>query len=87
MPGAARTPATQTAAPSPHVALTRANPSPPGQPREQTPLDDSHAEVGIKPQLKARGSVAKEEDPKRSHRLCKLQIKSTRSTWQTLSVE
>ena len=27
----------------------------------------SHAEVEIKPQLKPRGSVAKEEDPKPSH--------------------
>jgi len=27
-------------------------------------VDDPHAEVEIKPQLKPRGSVAKEEDPK-----------------------
>ena len=33
--------------------------------------------VEIKPQLKPRGSVAKEEDPKPSHQLYKLQIKST----------
>ena len=26
-------------------------------------MDDPHAEVGIKPHLKPRGSVAKEEDP------------------------
>ena len=26
-------------------------------------MDDPHAEVAIKPQLKPRGSVAKEEDP------------------------
>ena len=26
-------------------------------------MDDPHAEVDIKPQVKARGSVAKEEDP------------------------
>ena len=64
--GAVRTPATQTAAPPPYLALTGANPSPPGQPREQTPVDDPHAEVEIKPQLKPRGSVAKEEDPKPS---------------------
>ena len=32
-------------------------------------MDDPHAEVEIKPQLKLRGSVAKEEDPKRSHHL------------------
>ena len=46
-------------------------------------MDDPHAEVEIKPQLKPRGSVAKEEDPKPSHQLNKLQIKSTCSTRQT----
>ena len=40
--------------------------------------------VEIKPQLKPRGSVAKEDDPKHSHQLYKLQIKSTQSTRQTL---
>ena len=37
-------------------------------------MDDPHAEVEIKPQLKPRGSVAKEEDPKPSHQLysCRL---------------
>jgi len=40
-------------------------------------VDDSHAEVEIKPQLKPRGSVAKEEDAKPSHQLYKLQMKST----------
>ena len=64
VPGAARTPATQAAAPPAHLALTGANPSPPGQPQEQMPADDPHAEVEIKPQLKLRGNVAKEEDPK-----------------------
>jgi len=34
------------------------------QPQEQTPVDDPHAEVKIKPQLKPRGSVTKEEDSK-----------------------
>jgi len=48
-----------------------------GQPQEQTPVDNPHVEVEIKPQLKPRGSVAKEEDPKPSHQLYKLQIKST----------
>ena len=33
-------------------------------------MDDPHVEVEIKPQLKLRGSVAKEDDPKRSHQLC-----------------
>jgi len=37
--------------------------------QEQTPVDDPHEEVEIKPQLKPRGSVAKEEDPKPSHQL------------------
>ena len=50
---------TQAAAPPPHLALTGANPTPPGQPQEQTPADDPLAEVEIKPQLKPRGSVAK----------------------------
>ena len=77
MSDGARTPATQAAAPPPHLAFTGANPSPPGQPQEQTPVEDPHAEVEIKPQLKPRGSVTKEEDPKPSHQLYKLQIKST----------
>ena len=69
-------PSTQAAAPPPHLVLTRANPSPPGQPQEQTPVDDPYTEVKIKPQLKLRGRVAKEEDPKPSHQLYELQIKS-----------
>ena len=67
----------QAAAPPPHLALKGANPSPPGQPQEQTPVDNPHAEMEIKPQLKPWGSVSKEEDPKPSHQLYKLQIKST----------
>ena len=63
MPGAARTPETQTAALPPHLVLTGSNPRPPGQPHEQTPVDDPHAEVEIKPQWKPRGGVAKQEDP------------------------
>ena len=47
-------------------------------------MDNPHVEVEIKPQLKPRGSVTKEEDPKPSHQLYKLQIKSTQSTRQTL---
>ena len=43
-------------------------------------MDDPRVEVEIKPQLKPRGSVAKEEDPKRSQQLYKVQIKSTWST-------
>ena len=82
VPGTARTPVTQAAALPLHLALTGANPSPPGEPQEQTPVDNPHAEVEIKPQLKPRGSVAKDEDPKPSHQLYKLQIKSTQSTRQ-----
>ena len=67
VPGAARTPVTQAAAPPPHLALTGANPNPPGQPQKQTPVDDPHAEVKIRSQLKPRGSVAKEEDLKPYH--------------------
>ena len=40
--------------------------------------------MGIKPQLNPRGSGAKEEDLKPSQYLYKLQIKSPRSTRQTL---
>ena len=58
----------------PHLALTGADPSPPGQPQEQTPVDDPRAEVEIKPQLKPRGSVAKEEDPKPSHQQYRLRL-------------
>ena len=54
MPDAARTPATQAAAELLHLALTGADPSPPGQPQEETPVDDPHAEVEMKPQLKLR---------------------------------
>jgi len=50
-------------------------------------VDDSHAEVEIKAQLKHRGTVAKEEDPKPSHQLDKLQIKSTQSTRQAVYTE
>ena len=42
-------------------------------------MDDPDAELEIKPQLKPRGSVTKEEDPKPFHQLYKLQIKSTHS--------
>ena len=45
-----------------------ANPSPLGHPREQTPVDESNTKVEIKAQLKPRGDVAKEENPKPSHK-------------------
>jgi len=69
------------------LAFTGADPSPSGQPQEQTPVNNPYAGVEIKPQLKPRGSLAKEENPKPSHQLYKLQIKSTLSTRQTLSTE
>ena len=50
-------------------------------------MDSLHAEMEIKPQLKPRGTVTKEEDPKPSHQLYKLQIKSTKSPKQTVSME
>ena len=37
VPGAARTPATQAAAPPPHLAFTGVNPRPPGQPQKLNP--------------------------------------------------
>ena len=37
-------------------------------------MDDSHAEVEIKPQLKPRGNVAKEEDQKPSQQMYKLKL-------------
>ena len=61
VPGAARTPATQAVALPPHLALSGTNLLPTGQPQAQIPVDDPHAEVEIKPQLKPRGSVAKEK--------------------------
>ena len=53
------------------------NSSPPGQPQEQSPVDDPPAEVEIKSQLKPRGSMANKKDQKPPHQLYKLQIKST----------
>ena len=45
------------------VILPGADLNPPGQPQEQTFVDNSHAEVEIKPQLKPRDKVLwKEED-------------------------
>ena len=87
MPGATRISVTYAAAPPLHQALTGANPSTLGQTQKQSPVNNPHAEVEIKPQLKPRGSVGKEEDPKPFHRVYKLQIKSTRSTRQTVSME
>ena len=62
-----------TSTPGPHRGKPKSSKAASGA----TPVDDPHAEVEIKPQLKPKGSVAKEEDPKPSHQLYKLQIKST----------
>ena len=59
----------RAALPPPHPFLTGADPSPPGQPQEQTPMDDPHAKVGIKPQLSSRNRVTKEEDQKAPHQM------------------
>ena len=50
-------------------------------------MDKPHAEMEIKPQLKPRGSVGKEEDPKPSNQVYKLQIKSTLSSRKTVSID
>ena len=50
VPGADITPATQAAELPPYPAFTGTGPSPSGQPQEQTPADNPHAEVEIKPQ-------------------------------------
>ena len=63
-----------------HLVLTEADPGAPGQTQEQSLVDDSHIEAEIKPQLKHRDSMAKEEDPNASHQLYKWQVKSRRST-------
>ena len=86
VPGAARTPANQAAIPSPHLTLTGANPSPPGQPQGQTPVDDPHAEVEVKPQLKPRAVWLRKKTPKPSHQLYKLTIKSTQSIMEIPSL-
>ena len=49
----------QAAALPPCSVLTGADLSPPGPPREQTPVDGPHAEVGRKPQMSFRGRVTK----------------------------
>ncbi|CAN0567202.1 unnamed protein product [Rangifer tarandus platyrhynchus] len=72
-----------TSTPGPHRGKPKSSRAASGA----NPVGDPHAEVEIEPQLKPRGGVAKEEDPKPSPQLYKLQIKSTRSTRQTVSTE
>ena len=84
VPGAARTPTTQPAAPLhtwPSQGQTQVLQD---SLRSKPQWTDPHAEVEIKPQLKPRGSVAEEEDPEPAHQLHKLQIKFTGPTRQTL---
>ena len=52
-----------TSTPGPHRGKPKSSRAASGA----NPSDDSYAEVEIKPQLKPRRSVAKEEDPKPSH--------------------
>ena len=54
-PGAARGPETQVAAALPHLVLTGAEPSPPGQPREHTAMDNPHAEMEKKTTIEPQG--------------------------------
>ena len=63
-----------------HTWLHRGKPKASRAASEQTPVDDPHAEVDIKSQVKPRGGVAEDEDPKPSHQLYKLQLKSTKQT-------
>ena len=69
-----------TSAAGPHWGRTKTSRAASGT----NPSGRSMYKGGNKPQLKPRGSVAKKEDPKPSHQLYKLQIKSTQSTKQTL---
>ena len=68
-----------TSTPSPHWGRRKSSSAASGA----NSMDDSHTEVGEKPQPNSRGSVAKKEDQNHLHELYKL-IKPTWSTWQTL---
>ena len=87
VPGADITLATQAAELPPYLAFTGTDPSPSGQPQEQNPRGQPTCRGRNKTTMKPRGSVAKEEDPKPSHQLYKLKIKSTWPTRQTLPIE
>ena len=80
VPSAASTPCNPsnctTSTPGPHRDKPKSSRAASGA----NPSGWLHGEVEIKPQLKPRGSVAKEEDRKPSHQLYKLQIKSTLGT-------
>ena len=59
-----------------HHVLTRADPIAPGQPQEQSLMDDPNTKVRIKSQLSPSGEVIEEEDRKSFHQFHKLHIKS-----------
>ena len=69
--GATRVSAIQEALPPPCSLLTRTDPSPPGEPWENSE-DDPYAGVGVKLQLSSMGGGAKEGFGKNFHHLCKL---------------
>ena len=55
VPGAARTPVTQAAAPPPHLAFIEANPNPPGQPQELNPSGQPTCRGGNKTTIETQG--------------------------------
>ena len=61
-PGTIGPPTIQAAMPLSCPILIGADPSPSGQPQEQTLVGGLHSEVGLKPQLSSSSGVAKEED-------------------------
>ena len=82
VPGAARTPATQAAVPPPHLALTGANPSPPGQPQELNPSGRPSCRRANRTTVETQGQCGWGRRPKTFPAAVKLQIKSTWSIRQ-----
>ena len=87
VPGAARTPATQAAAPPPNLSPHWGRPKSSRAASGANPSGQPTCRGGNKTTTETQGSMAKEEDTKPSHQLYKLQIKSTWSTRQTVSTE
>ena len=85
-PGAARTPATQAAAPPPHLA-SQGKPKASRAASVANPSGRPTCRGGNKATVETQGECGKEEDPKFSHQLCKVQVKSTQSARQTVSME
>ena len=50
-------------------------------------MDDPHAEVEIKPQVKPRGSVAEEEDPEPAHHCTSYRVTHRTHQADSVSVE